>query len=136
MRLCALYAPVNQVGPLAVAVDASEWAMYEKGILEQGDVTVNHAVLLVGYGTDETTGEDYYKIRNSWGADFGENGYIRIKRTADDDNLCGMDTDPLMGIDCALDEDGKKIDVKPVKVCSMSGVIFDVSYPVGVHRMH
>ncbi len=59
-------------------------------------------------------------------------GYIRIKRTDDDDDLCKMDDQPLVGIDCALDDNGNKIVVKPDKVCGTSAVLFDVSYPVGV----
>jgi hypothetical protein len=70
-----------QVGPLAIAVSAGGWGSYEKGIFENKGVdnendnaVVNHAVLLVGYGFDEATGEKYYKIRNSWGPKFGEGG--------------------------------------------------------------
>ena len=53
--------------------------MYEKGVFSPettspADATVNHAVVLVGYGVDEVTGEKYYKVRNSWGPGFGEDG--------------------------------------------------------------
>ncbi len=148
---------------MAVAVSASNWSLYEKGVFDDGsDAIVNHAVLLVGYGVDEATGEKYYKIRNSWGPKFGEDGesvfsyleatviqsfltskcfhvlllclgYIRIKRTDDDDHLCKMDDQPLVGLGCALDDIGNKVVVKPDKVCGTSAVLFDVSYPVGVH---
>lgn len=37
-----------------------------------------HAVLAVGYGSDEATGLDYYLVRNSFGADWGDNGYVKI----------------------------------------------------------
>jgi cathepsin L len=65
-----------QIGPVAIAVSVGGWGFYEKGILDNDDddATVDHAVLLVGYGVDEATGEKYYKIRNSWGPKFGENG--------------------------------------------------------------
>ena len=67
-----------QVGPVAIAV-AANWGMYEKGVFSPetttgADATVNHAVVLVGYGVDEVTGEKYYKVRNSWGPGFGEDG--------------------------------------------------------------
>lgn len=124
-----------KVGPLGLAVSADGWSSYEMGIFESKATTVNHAVTLVGYGVDEETGEKYWKIRNSWGEGFGEDGFIRIKRTDDDDQVCAMDRDPLVGVQCALDEGGNKIDVEPVKVCGESAVIFDASYPVGVHKI-
>ncbi|KAL3794827.1 hypothetical protein ACHAW5_004349, partial [Stephanodiscus triporus] len=129
---------VAKVGPLAIAVSANNWSFYEKGIFENkdDDAVVNHAVLLVGYGVDDCTGEKYYKVRNSWGPGFGEGGYIRIKRTDDDQDLCKMDDQPLIGVDCALDDNGNKVFVKPVKVCGTSGALFDVSYPIGVHYLH
>lgn len=40
---------------------------------------MNRAALLIGCGTDDN-GEDYWLIKNSWGQDWGENGYIRVSR--------------------------------------------------------
>lgn len=121
---------------MSLAVAAGEWAYYESGVFSSDQSEVNHAVVLAGYGIDENTGEKYYLIRNSWGLSFGEWGYIRIKRSDDDDNNCKMDTDPLVGITCALDANGnKKTDIPAEKVCGDSAVLYDVSYPVGVHRL-
>jgi len=73
---------VAKVGPVAIAVAASNWSMYEKGVFESSESTVNHAVFLVGYGVDvnEKTGkeEKFWKVRNSWGAHFGEGGKLLI----------------------------------------------------------
>jgi len=124
-----------KVGPVAVAVGADNWNLYEKGIFEATSATVNHAVLLVGYGVDEETGEKFFRVRNSWGPGFGEEGYIRLKRTDDDADRCVRDKRPLQGVACALDDHGNTIDVEPVEVCGTSAVLFDASYPTGVHHL-
>ena len=77
---------------LAVALNANPLQTYTGGIL---DVTstecpssgINHAVLLVGYGTDETTGKTYWIVKNSWGKSWGESGFFRIKRGS---GTCGI----------------------------------------------
>jgi len=45
------------------------------------NTTTNHAISLVGWGTDATTG-DYWILRNSWGSSWGESGYMRIDATS------------------------------------------------------
>ena len=122
-------------GPLAVAVAASGWGLYQNGVFNTTDTKVNHAVLLVGYGVDKGTGEKFWKIRNSWGPGFGEDGYIRIARSDDDGQVCAMDDDPLVGVACALDDNGNQVDVKPAKVCGTGAVLFDTVYPVGVGKI-
>ena len=67
---------------MAIAVAASNWMMYEKGVFGTSGTTINHAVFLVGYGVDiniETKKtEKFWKVRNSWGPAFGEDGKLLI----------------------------------------------------------
>jgi len=51
--------------PISVAVDASNWSRYHTGVLNNCGTRLNHGVLLVG-ATDQ-----YWKVKNSWGADWG-----------------------------------------------------------------
>ena len=72
-------------GPLSVALNASPLQSYISGIVDVGSAKcpyegVNHAALLVGYGTDSARGIDYWIVKNSWGKEWGENGYFRIRR--------------------------------------------------------
>ena len=63
-------------GPISVAVDASSWSSYSGGILEDDlcFFILNHGVTLVAVNFDQ----QYAKIRNSWGSNWGEGGYIRL----------------------------------------------------------
>ena len=78
-------------GPVAVVMDTSsrEFQLYRNGILDISDcstTSLNHAMTLVGYG--EENGVKYWKVRNSWGSWWGDDGYFKIVR--DGSNACGI----------------------------------------------
>jgi len=72
-------------GACGVCVDADYWSKYKSGVFQDARYNkkrqCNHAVTLVGYGTDPTTKLDYWTIRNSWGQSWGEAGHIRVATT-------------------------------------------------------
>ncbi len=72
---------VQQPVSVAVEADQSVFQFYSGGVMDSACGTqLDHGVLAVGYGVD--TGKEYYKVKNSWGADWGEKGYIRLGRGA------------------------------------------------------
>ena len=80
-------------GPISVGVNANQdWQLYSKGIYnpseqacDSSSSSMDHGVILVGYGSDG--GLDYWIVRNSWGEDWGESGYMRLGRGH---NACGV----------------------------------------------
>lgn len=129
---------IAKMGPVAVAVDASGWYMYESGVFVESEYhgwDTDHAVVLVGYGTDEESGLDYWLVRNSWGPNWGEDGYIRMKRFGEEKH-CILDVTPLDGSGCEFDLNGAKVTPKPVEICDTDGILFDVVVPIGGHLVH
>ena len=79
-----------ETGPLAIALNADPLQTYTGGILDKSSSQcptsgINHAVTMVGYGNEN--GKDYWIVKNSWGINWGENGYFRIKRGS---GTCGV----------------------------------------------
>jgi C1A family cysteine protease len=67
-------------GPVAVAVDASNWSSYRSGVFSNCGTGLNHGVLAVGYNSE------HYLVKNSWGTSWGEAGFIKLAKG----NTCGI----------------------------------------------
>jgi len=71
------------LGPVSIGIEADQTAFqfYQSGVLTGNcGTSIDHGVIVVGYGHDDSSGYDYWKVRNSWGTSWGEEGYVRICR--------------------------------------------------------
>lgn len=87
---------VTYVGPVTISFNAAHLKAYTNGVYtgyyngttcKDGHLEVNHAVLVVGTGFDTTSQLPYWNIKNSWGADWGMEGYFWMYRG---NNTCGI----------------------------------------------
>merc|ERR1711865_886700 len=116
----ALETAVATKGPQAITVAAEPWQMYGGGVFSgctgASGSTLDHGVQLVGYS------QDYWIVRNSWGASWGEKGYIRITRA--NDAVVKSDNAPADGVACFPYP-------KKQPVGGECGILSDTSYPTG-----
>jgi len=98
---------------IAIEADTKSFQLYKSGIFSDytgcnsnskngvspdTQPNIDHAVVLVGYGTDSSSNQDYYILRNSWGSSWGvENGYMLIARGSEYGKygMCGVLYDPM-----------------------------------------
>merc|ERR1712100_236275 len=87
------------LGPVSIAVEAdkSAFQFYSGGVLTSSacGTKLDHGVLIVGYGTEDGTA--YWKVKNSWGPSWGDEGYLKIKRNTDGTKgkgVCGIAMQP------------------------------------------
>lgn len=153
----ALLRAVKESGPVVISVAAGPLQHYSSGILSDNgaimDTTINHAVVITGWGYDAAAGLDYYEVRvlrlqgvysakqgaplthppaplqvrNSWGTSWGENGYVRVAsyRNTPAGEPCGIDTAPADGSGCP---GGPATQT----VCGVIGLLSNSTYPTGV----
>merc|ERR1711941_262168 len=113
----ALETAVATKGPQAITVAAEPWQFYGGGLFSGSGATLDHGVQLVGYT------EDAWIVRNSWGAGWGEKGYIRVSRANDAKTF--TDKSPSDGVACAPYPETQTVGGE-------CGILFDTSYPTGV----
>jgi len=75
---------VTSKGPLSICVDASSWSYYTGGVISTCTQNLDHCVQLTGYSPED--GYSVWNVRNSWGSDWGVDGYIYLERNQ---NMCG-----------------------------------------------
>jgi len=109
--------------------DDTDFDNYASGIFQGcSSTSPSHAVLVVGYGTDED-GVDYWLVKNSWGTNWGESGYFKLARGS---NECGLENYIAMVASCESTE--SEADEVPTTAappasseCDVSGLGFSIT---------
>lgn len=83
--------------PISIAIQADQFVFqfYKAGVITDDSCgksgAIDHGVLAVGYGTDLDTNEPYILVKNSWGAQWGDQGYVKLGRKSKNDfGMCAV----------------------------------------------
>ena len=85
-------------GPVSIAIEADAliFQSYSSGVItsDKCGTSLDHGVLIVGYG--EENGIKYWLVKNSWGSNWGDKGYVKIERSesSNDSGICGIGMQP------------------------------------------
>ncbi|XP_046346102.2 procathepsin L-like [Haliotis rufescens] len=95
----ALKSAVALEGPISIGLDSAPmtFMLYKSGVYSSPECSsniLNHAVTVVGYGTQDN--QEYWLLKNSWSTTWGEEGYVLMARN--DGNMCGVATDGTLPI--------------------------------------
>ena len=87
------------IAPFVVGIAANNVYIhsYASGVIDADDCwdpsvdlnPINHAVLVVGYGTDEASGLEYWLVKNSWNITWGDKGYFKLALSLEAYGICG-----------------------------------------------
>jgi len=92
---------ISYFNPVSIAFEVvDDFRFYKEGVYSSdtckaGPYDVNHAVLAVGFGTCKKFGTPFWIVKNSWGAEWGDEGFFKIERGV---NMCGVATCPSFPI--------------------------------------
>lgn len=91
--------------PISVAIDAScdEFQFYDSGVFDTSCGTdLDHGVLVVGYEFDAAKKFGYWIVKNSWGTDWGDDGYIQMASPYGTDGICGITLEPSIPLKTSM----------------------------------
>jgi len=91
--------------PVSVAIEADKTVFqhYKSGVITGSECgkMLDHGVLAVGYGSED--GTEYFLVKNSWGAEWGDKGYVKLG-IEDGAGVCGINMQPVYANAVASDE--------------------------------
>ena len=100
-----MVAYLAKYGPALITVDASHWSSMGGSMITDPATcsplaaNADHAVNLVGWGTDSSSGSEYWIIRNQWSTNWGMSGFTHILK--DSKNVCGVTNTPFWVAPCS-----------------------------------
>ena len=83
--------------PVSIAMQITGLELYKEGIIDEsacpGEIYFDHTAVIVGYGYSGST--EFWILKNSWGVEWGEKGFMRVKITNDSMGVCGINFYPI-----------------------------------------